>query len=131
MSLPLHPLLVTIFCWVWKTSLAAAVLVALVLAVQTAFRNLLRPHWRYALWLLIVVRLAMPAAPASRFSIFNLRAILFPFSSPTALPQAQGRSEEPALPPHANSEEAQFHLANAKQPVIHYSSSIIHHPLAI
>lgn len=49
-----------------------AVLVLLVLAAQWIFRKRLSPRWRYGLWLLVLVRLALPVTPESPTSIFNL-----------------------------------------------------------
>ncbi len=67
-----NPLLSAVFTWVWQTSLAASVLIGLVLLLQLLFRRLLPPRWRYALWLLVLLRLLMPVAPSSCFSVFNL-----------------------------------------------------------
>jgi beta-lactamase regulating signal transducer with metallopeptidase domain/biopolymer transport protein ExbD len=64
--------LASAFDWTWKTSLAATILIALVLFVQVAFAKVLSPRWRYGLGLLILLRLVLPAAPASPLSIFNL-----------------------------------------------------------
>ena len=44
----------------------------LVLIVQMIFRHKLSPAWRYGLWLMVVVRLLMPASPQTAFSIFNV-----------------------------------------------------------
>ena len=60
-----------LFSWTLAASLHASVLVVLVLAAQTLFRRQLTPRWRYALWLLVVVRLMLPAVPESSHSIFN------------------------------------------------------------
>jgi bla regulator protein blaR1 len=74
MNLPLvNQSLSALFAWTWKTSLEASVLIALVLLAQFAFRKLLPVKWRYLLSLLILVRLLVPALPASHFSIFNLK----------------------------------------------------------
>ena len=54
-----------------KASAQAAVLIVLVLAVQRAFARQLKPRWRYALWLLVVVRLALPWTMSSALSVFN------------------------------------------------------------
>jgi beta-lactamase regulating signal transducer with metallopeptidase domain len=62
------------FVWTWKTSAHGAVLIALTLLVQLAFKRALTPRWRYALGLLVVVRLALPFTPSSSLSIFNLAA---------------------------------------------------------
>src|SRR5688572_655996 len=52
-------------------SVAAGVLVLIILAVQRVFQKQLSPHWRCALWLLVVVRL-LPFSFSSDTSIFNL-----------------------------------------------------------
>jgi beta-lactamase regulating signal transducer with metallopeptidase domain len=58
--------------WLLKASCQAAVLILLVLAVQWAFGRRLSPRWRYGLWLLVVVRLALPWTMPSSVSVFNL-----------------------------------------------------------
>ena len=60
--------------WLWQTSLAAAILAVLALLIQWTCGRAIGPRWTYALWLLVVVRLVMPLAPATRFSVFNLDA---------------------------------------------------------
>ena len=60
------------FCvWTWKTSLHASVLIALVLVIQFAFGNRLPVRLRYAFSLLVLLRLILPVAPATSFSVFN------------------------------------------------------------
>ena len=54
-----------------KASWQAAVLIVLVLVVQWAFGRRLSPRWRYGLWLLVVVRLALPWTIPSSVSVFN------------------------------------------------------------
>lgn len=56
---------------VWRASWQASVLVLLVLAAQWLCGRRLAPKWRYALWLLVVVRLLLPVTPPSRWSLFN------------------------------------------------------------
>jgi beta-lactamase regulating signal transducer with metallopeptidase domain/peroxiredoxin len=69
------------FAWVLQTSWQAAVLAMLVLAAQLIFRKKLSPSWRYGLWLLVVMRLLMPASPQSAVSIFNLARVTPPGAS--------------------------------------------------
>ena len=64
-------LLDVLFNWAWRASLAASVLALLVLFLEQLLRRRLSAKWLYALWLCVLVRLLMPAAPAARFSIFN------------------------------------------------------------
>ena len=51
----------------WKGGLV----VLLVLLVQAALGRRLPPRWRYALWLLVAVRLLMPVGPPSPLSLFR------------------------------------------------------------
>ena len=57
--------------WLVRTSWQALVLVAIVATVQVLLGRLLEPRWRYALWMLVVVRLLMPVVPGSAWSVFN------------------------------------------------------------
>jgi len=58
--------------WLWRTSWQAGLLVMVILAAQRLFRNRLSPRARYALWFLLVLKLALPLAPTSSASLFNL-----------------------------------------------------------
>ena len=64
--------LVSIAAWLFKTSLKASVLVALILIIQLVFRRKLSARWQYGLWLLLIIRLILPFDIESRFSLFNL-----------------------------------------------------------
>jgi beta-lactamase regulating signal transducer with metallopeptidase domain len=55
-----------------KASWQSAVLIVLVLAVQWAFGRRLNPRWRYGLWLLVMIRLALPWTAPSSLSLFNV-----------------------------------------------------------
>ena len=57
--------------WLGRASWQASALIALVLLAQWLFRRQLAPRWRHALWLLVVLRLALPWVPESRVSLFN------------------------------------------------------------
>jgi uncharacterized protein (TIGR03067 family) len=59
----------------WKASWEAGVMVVLVLAAQWAFGRRLHPRWRYSLWFLVMVRLALPWTVASPVSVFNLASL--------------------------------------------------------
>jgi beta-lactamase regulating signal transducer with metallopeptidase domain len=61
-----------LFTLLLKTSWQTAVLILLVLAAQRAFGPRLSARWRCALWLLVMVRLAMPLTLPSQASVFNL-----------------------------------------------------------
>src|SRR6267143_6256907 len=85
------------FDWLWKTSLYASVLIGLVLLIQLIFGERLPPRWRYALWLLVLLRLLMPVVPRSELSLFNLAARLKvqPTTVRVALPAMPANFNEP------------------------------------
>ena len=58
--------------WLWRASWQASVVAVFVLAAQWLCRTRLAPKWRSALWGLVLVRLMMPVAPESAWSVFNL-----------------------------------------------------------
>src|SRR5882672_9153545 len=53
-------------------SACAARLAAVVLAIRLAAGRWLAPRYRHALWLLVALRLFLPVAPESRFSLHRL-----------------------------------------------------------
>ncbi len=55
-----------------KMSLEASVLILLVLGAQSVCGRRLKPRWRHALWLLVLLRLALPWTIPSPTSLFNL-----------------------------------------------------------
>ena len=55
-----------------KMSGEASILILLALIVQWLFRRGLRPRWRYALWVLVMLRLALPWSIPSPASLFNV-----------------------------------------------------------
>jgi bla regulator protein BlaR1 len=66
------------------------------LAVQWLFRRRLSAGWQYALWFLVVIRLALPILPASSWSVFN---IVHHAAFKTAPPVWSHPVESPSLPP--------------------------------
>lgn len=90
-----------LFVGLWHSSWQAAVLAGVVLLLQWLFGNRLSFGWRYSLWLIVVVRLALPLTPASRWSIFNA-PVFEPlgFSTPTLLSDV-GLSTPPVTKPSA------------------------------
>ena len=57
---------------IFRLSLQASVLIILVLVVQRCLGRRLPPRWRYALWLLVLLRLALPWTISSPVSLFNI-----------------------------------------------------------
>jgi bla regulator protein BlaR1 len=60
-----------IFAWLLTASWQASVLALLVLFTQCLLGARLNPRWRSALWLLVLLRLILPALPESAFSLFQ------------------------------------------------------------
>src|SRR5437870_4553823 len=75
-----------VFNWLLRASWQASILIGLVLLVQWLFRKKLSPGWRYALWLLVLARLAMPLSPQSPVSLFNLTRFSSPAPRQSTLP---------------------------------------------
>jgi bla regulator protein BlaR1 len=84
-----------IFGRVLQASLQATLLGVLILAVQWALRGQLLAGWRNALWLLVFIRLLMPALPPTRFSAYNW---LTAKSAPPTLQQQSPIQPQPAFP---------------------------------
>src|SRR6266850_3116518 len=64
-----------------KISAQASILIVLVLAAQWVCGRRLQPRWRCALWLLVLLRLALPwtiPSPASLFNVLKLPAAAQP-----------------------------------------------------
>jgi len=77
LSMQLQPF----FEWLLRTTLQASLLICLILLFQAVLRSRLGARWHYCLWLLLLIRMAMPWAPQSRVSVFNL--------IPQSVPQRQ------------------------------------------
>lgn len=61
-----------LFHLVINISILTTVLVLIILFVQRILRQKLTPEWRYALWLLLLVKLLVPWGPESDWSVYNL-----------------------------------------------------------
>lgn len=55
--------------WVWRTSLEASVLILLVAGLRWVGRNRLSPRFLMVLWAILGVRLLLPVAVESPYSI--------------------------------------------------------------
>jgi bla regulator protein blaR1 len=75
--------------WSLRTSFAASLLICVILLLRSVARGRISAQWRSALWLLVVLRLAVPWTPESRFSVLNLvPASLSQLTTGHAAPQA-------------------------------------------
>jgi len=61
-----------VFDWLLWASIQGSVLIVLIVIVQIILRGKLGIRWHYLLWLLLLIRLAVPWLPESKISIFNL-----------------------------------------------------------
>jgi beta-lactamase regulating signal transducer with metallopeptidase domain len=87
------------FEWTWKTSVSAALLVALVFLAQKLLSRWLTPRLRYTLSLLILIRLLLPVVPSSPLSLENLfrrRASPAESASAPIAPNPTGKEANPA-----------------------------------
>ncbi|MHC4206263.1 MAG: M56 family metallopeptidase [Planctomycetota bacterium] len=64
--------LLRFFDWLLWASMQGTVLIIMIIVIQKILRRRLPVHWHYLLWLLLLIRLAVPWLPESRMSIFNL-----------------------------------------------------------
>ncbi len=60
------------FKWLIVSTVHVSVLICLILAIKAVIRNRLAVRWHYWLWLLLLIRMLMPWAPQSSFSVFTL-----------------------------------------------------------
>ncbi|MFF2090029.1 M56 family metallopeptidase [Paenibacillus sp. NPDC058174] len=60
------------FALLLEGTLAASVVILIILAIQQLFRKMLSPRIRHLLWLLVIIRLLLPVFPESTVSIFQI-----------------------------------------------------------
>lgn len=58
--------------WLSSSSIEAVVLVCLIMLIHLTAGRKLPGRWRYAIWILLMIRLVTPWAPASSVSVYNL-----------------------------------------------------------
>jgi beta-lactamase regulating signal transducer with metallopeptidase domain len=68
----LNTQLLHFFDWLLWASIQGSVLIVLIVLVQLILRRRLGIRWQYFLWLLLLIRLAVPWLPQSKISVFNL-----------------------------------------------------------
>ncbi|HYM60523.1 MAG TPA: M56 family metallopeptidase [Thermoanaerobaculia bacterium] len=66
------PSIFTFVAWVFQATAKGSVAILLIAVAERLIGRRLRARWRYALWLVIVLRLVVPVAPSSTWSVFNL-----------------------------------------------------------
>lgn len=68
----LEPLVSHALEWLGRTAVDVVLLIAVVAVISRLLRRWLTPRWTYALWLLVPLRLVLPALPASPVSLNRL-----------------------------------------------------------
>ena len=99
-----------------KASWQGGVLILLVLAVQWAFGRRLSPRWRHALWLLVLIRLALPStipSPVSLFNLLNFSPAPVSLSRENATPSAPNMAAQSTPVVHMEFPEASSALQHA------------------
>ncbi|HXJ60076.1 MAG TPA: M56 family metallopeptidase [Verrucomicrobiae bacterium] len=100
-----------------RVSAQGAVLICMVLLAQWMFRRWLTPHWRCALWLLVVGRLILPVSLPTRVSVFNF--------TPAARGASSGVANASGLPSTEAPDQSFVSSAPAPAPsYIHGESSV-------
>src|SRR5258705_12906532 len=61
--------------WLLRASWQAAILALLILLISWLFASRLSAAMRYNLWMLVILRLLLPALPTSKLSIHNLLSL--------------------------------------------------------
>jgi beta-lactamase regulating signal transducer with metallopeptidase domain len=61
-----------IFNWLLRASLYSVPVIFIVVLTQKLTRRVLSPRWSYALWLILLARLLLPAGPETGWSLWNL-----------------------------------------------------------
>lgn len=61
-----------LLAWLFDATLKGSIVIVLIAVAQRVIGRRVDARWRHALWLVVVVRLALPVAPSSSWSIFNL-----------------------------------------------------------
>src|SRR3982751_3194698 len=64
--------LFTLLGWLFDATAKGSVVIVLVAIAQLLVGKRVDARWRHALWLLVVLRLVIPSAPSTSWSIFNL-----------------------------------------------------------
>lgn len=62
----------TISMWLIYSSLLGSILTIIILLIKYMFREKLGARWNYSIWFLLLIRMIIPYAPQTPFSIFNI-----------------------------------------------------------
>jgi bla regulator protein BlaR1 len=85
--------------WLTHAAWQAGLLASVVLALTWLLGNRLSPRWRFALWLVVFARLAVPVLPAAPWSVFQFISVSH---DATAATVSDSPAVSPALMPAAS-----------------------------
>ncbi len=108
--------------WLWRSTWQGSVLILLVLFVQWIFKKRLSPSWRYSLWLLVLVRLALPVSWESGWSVFNL------FRQPVKVAEATVRQEPVRTPAQFPQSETDVRPVSMPEPRVRKIQGMVQNP---
>jgi beta-lactamase regulating signal transducer with metallopeptidase domain/N-acetylneuraminic acid mutarotase len=107
------------FCQLlWRNSWQVSILILLVLVANWALRRKLAHGWRYALWLLVIVRLACPFPPPSPLSLFNLFARNGEPANSASTTSGALKSSEAVIPTPAPTDASDVAVFDKEAPAI-------------
>jgi TonB family protein len=86
-------ILVGVFNWVAQASIYAVAVIIIIFLIQVLGRRHLPARWSYALWMILLVRMILPAGPQSVFSLWNLAPQWVTRSGVSSLWQFNGEPE--------------------------------------
>lgn len=61
----------SLFKWIYLSSAMSAVLVCIIFLIKLLLKNKLGAKWHCYIWFLLIIRMILPIAPESSFSVFN------------------------------------------------------------
>lgn len=102
-------LLETLFDWVVSTTIRASLVAVAILAIQMLLRRWQPPQWRHALWMPLLLVLALPVLPEVPFGILPRKAALSAEVNPAPAVVTTGA----ALPPMSAPDDAAVAAAPA------------------
>jgi len=108
-------ILISVWDWIWQTSVMGALTIVLIMLVKWALRNKMNIRWQYSLWFVLLIRLLLPWAPESPFSIYQLLSLegnSSVISSPSASSQKTREQIRSGLRPSASVAELNRGLDN-------------------
>jgi bla regulator protein BlaR1 len=100
------------FDWLLDATVIGSVVICLILAIQKTLGGKLGPRWSHALWLVLLIRMALPWAPSSRISLFNL----IPSWDRQAQPRQQLETAEQPGPSKASQSSGTTEAMPAQKP---------------